>query len=394
MITIASVDEFLAQHGQFNLLDWLLENGYLTYGDYEHWRYGKQLVLCESLSISEDELVEIAKIAVTNCKKLRLCMENQYYFSWDGDRQKYLKFSYNSELQEIFCKQWMRAQDLPQLDLFMDNSAIITENKLCDALANRQISSAEKLIKELAILNPNNSKLGDYQSLLLYSQHLQNSAPIAPDNIASELAGLEDEVMPLAHKLLQRGARDYLAVAWRRLAGNLDSSSYDSSQPKLHTSYLLAQIPDWQAVTQQLLYQELTFKHCEFILRLAEGFQFLNDHPKSQFCWVLAFERFPKEASHAIEKLMPVSVLRLWESFCDLNDTWPDVFFSGFILASDPALINQAGYFPGFSLSSTELIADLMIKKLAREDEISARQNIQNFSPALLRMVMSVQISR
>ena len=390
MINIAAVDNFLGQHGQFNLLDWLLENGHLAYSDYEQWRYGKQATLTPLIKLDKKQLIELSGQANKLCKKLKLCEEDQTYFAWDGQQQKHLRIDSDSVLQDAFCKKWLRAQDVPQLDLFMDNSAIVTENKLCDALANRQFDIASALIKELTTLNPNNNKLGGYQSLLIYSQHITQNATIPTEAISAELAGLEDEVSPLAQKLLQRGARDYLAVAWKRLASNLEHVSYDATTPKLHTSYAIAQIPDWQTVTRQLLNEALTYEHCELLVRLANAFYYLNDQAKSQFCWSLAFERFPQDAEVIIEKTKPISVLALWESFCDLNDAWPDVFFSGFILASEPTLIYQTEYFPGFSQSTTQLVADLMAKKLAGDDEISARQNIQNYSPALLRMVMSV----
>ena len=390
MIDIAAIDQFLGQHGQFNLLDWLLENSYLAYSDYEQWRYGKQAVLTPLITLDKGTIKELAIQANKLCKKLKLCEEDQAYFAWDGQQHKHLRIDSDGALQEAFCKKWLRAQDVPQLDLFMDNSAIVTENKLCDALANRQFDVASSLIKELTTLNPNNHKLGGYQSLLLYSQHVTDNGDIAPEAVSAELAGLEDEVLPLAQNLLQRGARDYLAVAWKRMARNLETAPYNAEQPKLHSSYAIAQIPDWQTVTRQLLNQALTYEHCELLVRLADAFYYLNDLAKSRFCWVLAFERFPQQAEVLLEKNKPVSVLPLWEDFCDLNDAWPDVFFAGFILASEPSLIYQTEYFPTFSQSTTQLVADLMVKKMAGDDEISARQNIQNYSPALLRMVMSV----
>lgn len=390
MIDIAAIDNYLGQHGQFCLLDWVLAENVLAYSDYEQWRYGKTGALSEAMAWDKSQLTELAKASNTLCKKLKLCEEDQPYFAWDGQQQKLLKIDSDAAIQDAFCKKWQRAQDVPQLDLFMDNSAIVTENKLCDALANRQFDQAALLIKELTELNPNNTKLGGFQSLLVYSQHITQNPAIGPDALAAELAGLEDEVLPLAQNLLQRGSRDYLAVAWKRMASNLESSPYDAAQPKLHTSYALAQIPDWPTVSKRLLDNPQTFEHCALITRLADAFYHLSDHAKSRFCWALAFERSPQEAEEHMEKVKPASAFTLWESFCDLNDAWPDVFFAGFILASEPALVFQQEYFPSFTQSSTQLVAELMKKKFAGEDQIASRQKVQEYSPALLRMVMSV----
>lgn len=392
MINIATIDNYLGQHGQFNILDWLLTENLLAYSDYEQWRYGKSTYLSPLILCDKKQLQALAKACNTLCKKLKLCDEEQLYFAWDGEQKnKLLKIDKDTTIQEAFCKKWLRAQDVPQLDLFMDNSAIVAENKLCDALANRQFELANELIKALTKINPNNSKLGNYQALLVYSQHItQNPLITTQAALQAEFAGLEDEVLPLAKHLLQRGSRDYLAVAWQRITQYLHNAPYDTNQPKFHESYALSQIPDWQKVTQVLLNNPLTFQHAELITRLADAFCYLNDMAKSRFCWALAFERHPQKAEGLLETSQSMSVLPLWDDYCEADEGWPDVFFAGYILASEPALVFQAEYFPSFSQSTTQLVADLMNKKLAGDDEISARQHIQNFSPELLRMVMSI----
>ena len=390
MIDITAIDTHLSQHGHFNLLDWLLDNNHLPYSQYEQWRYGKQACLSDAIVCDKKALLQLTQQANLLCKKLKLCAEDTPYFGWGEQAQKRLKIDSQPELQDAFCKKWLRAQDVPQLDLFMDNSAIVAENQLCDALANRQFDHANKLIQTLTGINPNNTKLGGYQSLLLYSQHITQNAQILHEALLAEFMGLEDEVLPLAKTLLQQGARDYLAIAWQRLAHALQGHVYDPVQPKLHTSYAYAQIPDWQTVTQLLLNDSHTYKHAELIIRLAHAFSALNDIAKARFCWVLAFERFPHFAEESLEQTKPSCLYPLWENFNDANQGWPDVFFAGFILASDARLIYQGEYFPAFSQSSTQLVADLMAKKLAGDDEINARQHLQNYSPSLLRMVMAV----
>ncbi len=391
MIDIAAIDAHLAQHGQFILLDWLMENGHLAYSDYEQWRYGKIILLSDVINLNITELITLATTVSVHCKSFKLCDEPYPYFAWNSQPQKLLRVAHNPRLQEAFCKRWLRAQDVPQLDLFMDNSEIISENNVCDALANRQFEQAIYFINELTSINPNNTKLGGYQSLLLYSQHvLANPIISDAETYNGELNGLELEVLPLAQKLLQRGARDYLAVAWHRLADNVKSLNYDTEKPKLHSSYCYSQIPDWQSVVDVLFNSPSTFDHCLLIINLANAFAHLNDQHKARYCWALAFEQFPQQAQELIEAQQPACVIGDWDNFGELNDGWPDVFFAGFILASQPALIYQAEYFPDFKQLSTQLVAELMAKKLAKDNEIACRQKLQNFSPSLLRMVMGV----
>ncbi|MDZ7922794.1 MAG: hypothetical protein U5M23_01770 [Marinagarivorans sp.] len=391
MFDLAMLEKFVAQHGQFILLDWLIENGHLAYSDYEQWRYGKITLLSDVINLKAKDLSTLITTVNVQCKTFKLSGEPYPYFAWNSQPPKLLRAATDPRVQDAFYKRWLRPQDIPQLDLFMDNSEIITENSLCDALANRQYEQAHGFINALTTINPNNTKLGGYQSLLLYSQHvLANPTIIDADIYNAELNGLELEVLPLAQKLLQRGARDYLAVAWRRLADHVKTFNYDSEKPKLHSSYCYSQIPDWQSVVSVLFKSPSTFDHCFLIINLANAFAQLNDQYKARYCWALAFEQFPQQAQELIEEQQPACVIGDWDNFGELNDGWPDVFFAGFILASQPALIYQAEYFPEFKQLSTQLVAELMAKKLAQDNEIACRQKLQAFSPSLLRMVMGI----
>ncbi|WP_394201427.1 hypothetical protein [Marinagarivorans algicola] len=389
MIDITAIDNHLGQHGQFNLLDWILAKNLVSYSNYEQWRYGKSSYLSPAMQLDKKQLHALIKASNTLCKKLKLCNEFQPLIAWDNQQQKSLKIDSDSTIQEAFCQRWLRPQDVPQLDLFMDNAAIVAENTLCNALTHRQFDVAHTLITTLTELNPNNPTLGEYQGLLLYSQHITQNTLIAPETLSSELAGLEDEVVPIARHVLGHGARDYLAVAWQRIARQQQGAPYNPRQPKHHASYALAQIPDWQSVSQVLLNDPSTFEHVELIARLADAFYALNDNAKSRFCWVLACERYPQAAEAIIEATQPMSVLPLWEDYCDANnDDWPESFFASFILAREPALLYQSEYFPAFNQTSTQLVANLMHKKLAGDDEINARQHIQHYSHVLLNIVM------
>ncbi len=389
MIDISAIDSHLGEQGQFNLLDWLLAHNFLAYSDYEKWRYGEYSPLSQAITCDRQQLLALVKTSQKLCKKLKLCEENQPYFAWNSEHKKHLKIDKDAMVQEAFCTRWLRAQDVPQLDLFMDNSAIVTENALCDALTNRSFSEAAQHITELTALNPNNSKLGGFQSLLVYGQHITQNTFITQDATQQELDGLENEVIPLAQSLLQRGARDYLAVAWQRLAEHFKDQPYNEATPKHHASYAYSHIPDWKHVAHILINDPLTYQHQALLARLAASFYHINDHAKARFCWVLAFERFPQQAEQMLEDAKPPYIYERWESFQEANEGWPDVFFAGFILATEPSLIFQTEYFPSFSQSTTQLVASLMEKKLNHDDEIQARQQIQNYSSALLRMVMS-----
>ena len=117
----------------------------------------------------------------------------------------------------------MKPQDVPQLDLFMDNTVVVTENQLRDALSSRQFDPARQQLTKLSKLNPEHPQLGCYQDLINYGRHCQSNSDIDQQQIAAEMAGLQQEVLPLARDVLGQSARDYIAFAWRRLADNMNN---------------------------------------------------------------------------------------------------------------------------------------------------------------------------
>src|SRR5690606_24834938 len=140
----------------------------------------------------------------------------------------------NAERHESLAMRWSAPKDVPQMDLFMDNSAAIAENQMLDALANRQFATAADALQRLTKINPHHSKLGGYQDLINYGLHCVASPNIAAEDLAAEFQGLDQEVTALAGELLGSRRRDFLAFAWRRMADSLRQKSFSAAEPELH----------------------------------------------------------------------------------------------------------------------------------------------------------------
>jgi hypothetical protein len=251
-LDIANIDQYLSQQGRFCLIGWLLSQNYLHYADYESWRYGQLDYLDNALLIDREALAILLSDTTKYCGSLGLCSESQVFYRWECQHRVALNASKQPEYHQQLTQHWLRPQDLPQLDLFMDNSPQIIENELRDTLSGRQFDRAELLLKQLVELNPTHPHLGAYQDLLNYGQYMQSNPNIDAASLEGELEGLKKEVLPLAEEVLMTQARDYLAFAWRRMANNLDTIPFNPQAPQLHPSFALAQIPDWPAVQQCL----------------------------------------------------------------------------------------------------------------------------------------------
>jgi hypothetical protein len=387
---ISTIEQHLSQQGKFCLIDWLLNNNLLSYSDYEGWRNGKQNSLDSSVPLDKNALQALLDDTHTHCGKLGLTNEAQEYFLWGDNSNTLLRASRTPSINQALTQQWLRPQDVPQMDLFMDNSAVIAENTLHQTLADRQFQKAQLTLQQLTQLNSEHPKLGAYQDLLNYGLHTQEHNQIDPDHVAGEINGLEQEVLPLAKEVLGSGARDYLSYAWRRLANSMQAFHFDSTQPKLHPSYCLMQIPDWAGARERLEQEPDKHQSVDLIQNLALCCERLSDHNTAALLWCLLFDCDQDFAENAIESRVSNLMWPLWETFWEINDGGTTSFFPAFVLANEPGLIHHLPAIAPLTSPSTVAMADILKAHLHGGDEIVHREKLQAISPALLRLYMQV----
>lgn len=385
MLTIAHIDQQLSQQGKFCLIDWLLSENLLHYATYEDWRYGRADTLEPEIQLDPEALVDLMAAAETHCRALGLSSEAQDYYRW-SEGGGLLQASKRREHHDALTDQWLRSQDLPQQDLFMDNADVVAENQLRDALAGRQFDQAQQQLQQLVGLNTQHPHLGTYQDLVNYGQHMRASPRIhGGQALEAELRGLQEEVLPLAREVLGQAARDYLAHAWYRLADSLDGRDFDPDSPDLHRSFALLQIPDWPQLGDCLdsvtsLYQEPTL-----IARLADTRTALQRGDAAVLTWCVMMEHFGDAAEAAIEARGQSTITQLWQDFWEYDDNWSNDEFPGFVLARHPDLLHQLQAIPGLERPASQAMIALLQCRRAGDDEIAARKRLQDISPALLR---------
>ena len=385
-IDIAHIEHAVSQYGNFSVLDWLLQENYLPYHQYEAWRQGKTKHLDAQLKTIAD-IEQLTSTSEQHCRTLGLQPQPRELYSWDVSVKTPLKVSAQRQRSEGLTQQWLRPQDLPQLDLFMDSSAVVAENHLLEALGARDFSRADRQIQLLAELNPQHQRLGSYQDLINYGRHT-SGLDVEETQLDAEIEGLDTEVVPLAKEILKHHARDYLSLAWRRLIGAVGDCKFDPQSPKRHRSYLLMQIPDWEGLHQTLDGDAQLFEQPELLLRLALCHEARKDLALTQMCWLALLDMAPDFAETQIEKRASKTMWTLWQDFWEVCEEGPGEFFPCFVLIKNPGLVHYLTPFPSFKSPFVSAVIQAINTKLEGGDEINARKALKSASESLLQLFM------
>ncbi|TQV88302.1 hypothetical protein [Aliikangiella coralliicola] len=384
MITIATIDQQLSQQSRFCLIDWLLTDNFIDYSEYEAWRYEKNELLIDAIQLNQEALRNLLADTERHCRSLGLVSEPQEYFSWTNEKRKILSASHNSQQNSQLTQCWLRPQDQPQLDLFMDNTAQLVEHELLQYLEARQFSLAQNILKKLSELNAECPRLGGYQDLINYGLHMQANEQIDSEMLAAELTGLKTEVMPLAVEVLGQSTRDYLSFAWRRLANNMVNVNFDPAQPELHASFALLEIPDYRSAVTGLLADTNLYQQPILLERLARSYLALHQDDNAMIVICLLMEADGDYAEDLLDDLKSYDIHRQWQDFWEENDAWPREHFPAYLMIKKPALIHQLDNFPPMMNPVTNAMTDLIKLKLNQEDEIPARKAMLELSKDLL----------
>ncbi len=391
----ALFEQQLLNSGSFSPLYWLLDSGLLTYSAYEQWRNGEIETLDETLPVTPDQLLamlaEVAQHAIT----LGLEAEPHAFYPWQGANiSQTLKISKHAELATLLGQRWQRSTDRMQLDLFMDNSVVVAENQLCDALASHRLHEAEAAYHQLATQSPNHTALAQYEGLMAYSKHIEANPTADPHTLDDELTGLEQEVIPLARELLQQQARDFLAPAWRRLAVSLADLPYDAAKPNCHDSYAWSQLPDWQQVMTSILATPGWKKEFELVHRMACAYLYSQQPELALLLYCYLVELNEERAENCFEQQTEFPHLRsLWQAFTELEEELPTVLFPAYVLIFEPGLVVHAAKetAPEFKNTTVSTTLELLEQRRMGRNEIQQRQALKAASPTLLKIYLNMR---
>jgi len=388
MIDIATIERYLSQQGRFCLLDWLLSDNHLLYSDYEAWRYGQRDSLDNMMQFDQKILPGLLLDVEKYCRELGLVADPQVYFRWNEDEKVVLVASEVDQRNQQLTQIWLRPQDQPQLDLFLDNSAQVAESALLESLGGRQFKTAQKRLQKFSELNSECGRLGGYQDLINYGLHMLANARIEAVDLHGELKGLKQEVRPLALDILGQRARDYLSFAWRRMAESLRGLPFDPVQPEYHVSFMLFQIPDYPAVIESLQCVENLNQHPVLLERLALSHGALHQNEAALLAWCQLMECDADFAEGSMEQHRWRMVYSLWQDFWEVSDHWNIQLFPAYVLARRSDLIHAFTSAPLLQHPASRAMAELLLHRMERRDEVSARAILRSISPELLAVFL------
>ena len=393
-LDLGTVERQVQQTGAYSALEWLLESGLLPYPAYEQWRHGGVSCLEDALEAESADWVGRLRDGDAHARALGLVQDVQAYHDWRpgyGDRP--LVLSLDADRRRLLAPRWVRSADRPQLDLFLDNGATGLEHDLRAALAARHADDADRIYARLCRMAPSHPGLGDYEALLLYARHLEQSPVIPPGAVGEELEGLVQEIVPLARERLRGQARDYLAPAWRRLAGALSQNRFDPAQPDLHASYAQMQIPDWDGVIRSVRAEADHAEHPVLLSRLALALHQRQDPEAALLAWARCCEKRPETPPST---LVPEKSSRLHRRACEfeaLAEPLDPVDFPAWLLLREPGLLHHLDRVDvpvpeGAAFTAT---VELLRNRVRGADEVSARKQLQQISPSLLRAYLQMK---
>ena len=398
----AQVDAQLLEQGAFAPLELLFNSGRLLYSDYESWRRREIEFLDGVLMGNPDKIKAELEQAAGYARRIKLVEQAQEFHAWHqaapeaaggGDRP--LRISMDPQLQRLIGSRYVRAQSVPQLDLFFDNPVVALTNGIVRSLTTHNLMSAQRQLDQLYTQAPTHSELAAFDQLLAALGHLAH--PVAEPR--AELAFLL-EVTPTARRLLGAQSRDLLSPLWMQLGDAVRGSAFDTDEPALHRSFALSQAQDWAGVTDSVLSEPGWQRHAPLCLRLVESAFNRRQRVAALAAWCHVCWRAPAETSQAVSKLRQPELTTLWQRFLDDEpdaqtageSALTEIDFPAWLLLCEPGLALQLAEELATGTPAEEpyrCVHRWILARRARQqsEELALRKSLQASHPALFRVL-------
>jgi hypothetical protein len=392
----AQVDAQLLEQGAFAPLELLFNTGRLLYSDYEGWRRREIELLDGALMGNSDKIKAELEQAAGYAKRIGLVEQVQEFLPWhtddalgDGARhERPLRISMDAQLQRLIGSRYIRAQNVPQMDLFFDNPIVALTNGIVRALSTRNLPDAQRQLDQLYAQAPTHADLAAFDQLLAALSHLGHPVENPRDESAFLL-----EVTPTARRLLGAQSRDLLSPLWVQLASALAETPFNPEEPNLHRSFAFSQAQDWAAVSD-CIQRELNWQSCApLCLRIVESAFQRRRRIEALAAWCQACWRDPAGASEAVTRLRQPELTSLWNRFQDEEDPLPEAAFPAWLLIQEPALVLQlAEDLPPADTAAEQnyrTVHRCLAARRARrqEEELKQRKILQTTNPALFQLL-------
>ncbi|GAB4197748.1 MAG: hypothetical protein Tsb002_32160 [Wenzhouxiangellaceae bacterium] len=372
------VEQLLAQHGSYRPVDLLVSLRRLSEAALDQWRSApatSPVVLEEQISGAPERWVELLREAADWAERLGLEREIRIPQGADGVR---LKASRSPYRQQLLCAEYRRRESGPQLNLFLDNPAMIARNQLSEALLAEDAVAAGERLSRLAAAGVDHSTQTAAE-VLIDALGWQ-----LPDDPARALTLIEQQLSPAAEQFFGHRAQPFLRRYWRRLMSKLPAAEYDPEQPRHHPSWAAMRAANWGAVIETIQTVPDYWRHVELLTRMADAAIAL-EHPSSlmqaviELCWCdeAIAEQWLNRCTHA-------SVEAALDTFCNSDSEPQWSLFPAWLALSvtvpQPDSLQTAPPSP----AQQAFIAARELRP--QRDNLDKRQQLQQHAPGLLQL--------
>jgi hypothetical protein len=327
------IDQLLLEKGEYHPLELLLQEGRLSYDDYEAWRTGEIRDLADMLFGNQKQILKTLEQAALYLQRRGWESERLIYKERGRADGRPLRFSQEGRFDDCFHRAYRKPQDQPQLDLFCDTSTTYLVNGITQALKTLNATDARESLHQLSESAPDHSQLGELERLVEALESLER--PLS--DAEAELQRLLTETSPLAERHLNKGAGFLLTPLWRRLTGALQDRAFAPSRPDLHPSYTATQARDWPKV-RQAVEQEADWQRQPLLLeRHATACTYLADQAAALRSWFLICWQFP-EQEERLDRCGDHTLHKGWQGFLDLDPELPSEDFPAWLIMRHPGL--------------------------------------------------------
>ena len=336
------VDQLLLERGEYLPLEFLLQEGRLSYADYEAWRNGDLAHLDEALFGDPEQVQQQLAAAEQYLQDRGWRPESVRYDSWphlnqptaSGSAPTQLRFSANPSFDACFHRRYRKPTDHPQLDLFTDSPATCLVNGIIRSLADRQPAEARRQLERLLDIAPDHVRVGELECLTEAAEDIES--PVS--DTSAELRRLRETLTPLAASVLGPARHNLLVPLWRRLSQALQDQPYRADEPELHPSFAAAQALDWAGVRRAVESEPDWQSDRALLLRHAVACDQQHEYAAALSSWFALCWRFPEQAD-ALESSNNPDLRQHWTAFQDLDSALPTREFPAWLLVKRPGLV-------------------------------------------------------
>jgi len=388
-----AVDEIITDLGYYSPLELLLRQRHLRYSDYERWRNGEIDFICETFMGSSKRITALLESARDYVLALGFTADTYHLSGWQGKKANTrLDFcpAVNAVHSDLLSTQYLRKEDVPQMDLFFDNQGVQTANALVQALSSRNVKGSEEKLNQLKQVDPSHPLCDQAAKLLFAIQKLQQTNSLC--NTKQELNYLQKQLAPLAKDILKGVARDFMAPFWRRLALNLDAGFFDEQCPDLNAAYCYAQILLWSEVIDAVYDIPQWQQYADLFSQLAHAYYQNNQRIESIQVLCDYCSLYPDADSFLPDDNNSIVA---WNKFIDLelDAKWGWQYFPVWLLFNEPGLAKNIQVNSSSGASAFKALQQLLqAEQIKGEAKVDLRLKLQTAHKDIFNYFLNRQV--